>query len=203
MKITKSKSTLKLKLQVVISEGNCPISETLIYMFLRSSGSSLGRLTNSTCMWMLFCCMFIKLFKSQMSRSCFTDTSPQHQKLLEDVESWIEPGAQADTGDACLLNPDYYTNATQKNTLTIAGVSDVPMDIVGGVRIARHDLCSTHEEADIVITEHAISCSLSGKCVHVVCYGTDVFVLLVHFYHIKCRGRNYRYRCHCNSTQRT
>ena len=32
-----------------------------------------------------------------------------------------------------LLNPDYYTNATQKNTLTIAGVSDVPMDIVGGV----------------------------------------------------------------------
>ena len=78
----------------------------------------------------------------------------------------------------------------QKNTLTIAGVSDVPMDIVGGVWIARHDLCSTHEEADIVITEHAISCSLSGRCVHVVCYGTDVFVLFVHFYHIKCRGRN-------------
>ena len=89
-----------------------------------------------------------------------------------------------------LLNPDYYTNATQKNTLTTAGVSDVPMDIVGGVRIARHDLCSIHEEADIVITEHAISCSLSGECVHVVCYGTDVLVLLVHFYHIKCRGRN-------------
>ena len=89
-----------------------------------------------------------------------------------------------------LLNSDYYTNATQKNTLTTTGVTDVPMDIVGGVRIARHDLCSTHEEADIVITEHAISCSLSGKCVHVVCYGTDVLVLLVHFYHIKCRGRN-------------
>ena len=88
-----------------------------------------------------------------------------------------------------MLNSDYYTNATQK-TLTIAGVSDVPMDIVGGVLIARHDLCSTHEEADIVITEHAISCSLSGKCVHVVCYGTDVLVLLVHFYHITCRGRN-------------
>ena len=61
----------------------------------------------------------------------------------------------------------------------------MPMDIVGGVRIARHDLCSTHEEADIAITEHAISCSLSGKCVHAVCYGTDVLVLLVHFYHIK------------------
>ena len=30
MKITKSKSTLKQKLQVVISEGNCPIPEVLI-----------------------------------------------------------------------------------------------------------------------------------------------------------------------------
>ena len=31
IKITKSKSTLKLKLQVVISDGNCPIPATLIY----------------------------------------------------------------------------------------------------------------------------------------------------------------------------
>ena len=30
MKITKSKSTLKLELQVVISEDNCPVPETLI-----------------------------------------------------------------------------------------------------------------------------------------------------------------------------
>lgn len=59
------------------------------------------------------------------------------------------------------------------------------MEIVGGVRIDWHDLCPTHEEADIVITQHAISCSLSGKCVHVVCDDIDVLVLLVHFYHIK------------------
>ena len=31
MKITNSKSTLKLKFQVVISERNCPIPETVIY----------------------------------------------------------------------------------------------------------------------------------------------------------------------------
>jgi len=30
MKIMKSKSSMKLKLQVVISEGNCPIPETVI-----------------------------------------------------------------------------------------------------------------------------------------------------------------------------
>ena len=46
-----------------------------------------------------------------------------------------------------------YINAKWKHTLTIiAGVSDVPVEIVGGVRIDWHDLFSTHEEADILIT---------------------------------------------------
>ena len=72
----------------------------------------------------------------------------------------------------------------------IAGVSDVPVEIVGGVRINRRDLCSAHEEADIIITQHAIMSSLSGKSVRVMCKDTDVFVLLVHFYHIKCRCSN-------------
>ena len=36
-----------------------------------------------------------------MSLSYLTNTSPQHQELHEDAESWIQPGAQADTGDAC------------------------------------------------------------------------------------------------------
>ena len=153
-------------------------------MFLRSSGSSLGRLTNSTCMWMYFCCFFIKLFKSPMSLSCLTNTSPQHQELHEDAENWIKrvykltpempapakPVILTNTKNKIqliamlvegLLNSDYYTNTTQKHTLMCAGVSDVPPEIVGSVRIARNDLRSTHEEEDIVITQHAISCSLS------------------------------------------
>ena len=47
------------------------------------------------------------------------------------------------------------------------------------MRIDHRDLCSTHEEADILITQHAISLSLLGKSVRVVCDDTDVFVLLV------------------------
>ena len=161
-------------------------------MFLRSSGSSLGCLTNSTCMWMPFCCLFIKLFESQMSLSCLTDTSPTAPRISRECRELDQTGAQADTGDACSnqtshthyseaknkiqlnamlvegpLNSDYYTNATQKHTPTTAVVvvSDVPVDIVDGVRIDQHDLCSPHEEADIIITQRAISCSLSGKCV--------------------------------------
>ena len=34
-----------------------------------------------------------------------------------------------------LVNSDYYTNATQQHTLTIAGVSDVPVEIFGDVKI--------------------------------------------------------------------
>ncbi|KAK2157857.1 hypothetical protein NP493_1847g00000 [Ridgeia piscesae] len=107
--------------------------------------------------------------------------------ILTNTKNKIQLNAMLVEG---LLNTDYYTKPTQKHTLTIAGVSDVPVEIVCGVRIDRHDVCSTHEEADIVITQHAIACSLSGKCVRVVCDHTDVFVLLVHFYHIMCSGRN-------------
>ena len=89
-----------------------------------------------------------------------------------------------------LLDSDYYTNATPNHTLTIAGISDVPVEIASGVRIDRRDLCSTHEEADILFTQHAISLSLLGKTVRVVCDDTDMFVLLVHFYNSKCKGAN-------------
>ena len=46
---------------------------------------------------------------------------------------------------AGLLDSDYYTNATPNHTLTIAGVSDVTVEIASGVKIDRRDLCSTHE----------------------------------------------------------
>jgi len=39
----------------------------------------------------------------------------------------------------------------------------------------------SHEEADILITQHAISLSLLGKSIRVVCDDTNVFVLLIHF----------------------
>ncbi|KAK2185591.1 hypothetical protein NP493_230g00030 [Ridgeia piscesae] len=115
--------------------------------------------------------------------------APTKPVILTNAKNNIQLNAMLVEGP---LNSDYYTNAIQKHTLTTAVVvvSDVPVDIVGGVRIDQHDLCSTYEEADIILTQRAISCSLSGKCVRIVCDDTDVLVLLAHFYHIKCRGRN-------------
>ena len=85
-----------------------------------------------------------------------------------------------------ILDPGYFTEAT----LAIAGVCDVPVEIAGGLRIDIHDLRSTHEEADILIAQHAISLSLLGKYVRVVCDDTDVFVLLVHYYNSRCKCSN-------------
>ena len=42
----------------------------------------------------------------------------------------------------CIIEPGYFTEATQTRTVTNAGVHDVPVEITGGPRIYRHDLCS-------------------------------------------------------------
>ncbi|KAK2192636.1 hypothetical protein NP493_27g02034 [Ridgeia piscesae] len=89
--------------------------------------------------------------------------APAKAVILTNTKNKIQLNAMLVEG---LLNSDYNTNATQNDhTLTTAGVSDVPVEIVDGVRIDQHDLCSTHEEADIITTQRAISGSLSSKCV--------------------------------------
>ena len=72
-----------------------------------------------------------------------------------------------------MLDPGYFTEATQAHAPTIAGVHDVPVEITGGLMIDRHDLRSTYEEDDIQITQHTISLSLLGKSVRVVCGDTE------------------------------
>ena len=79
--------------------------------------------------------------------------APAKQVVLTNTKNKIQLNAMI-TDD--ILNPCYFTEATQTHTLTIAGVRDVPVEITGGLRIDRHGLYSTHEEADIIIAQHAI-----------------------------------------------
>ena len=78
--------------------------------------------------------------------------APAKPVILTNTKKKIQLNAMLVEGP---LNSDDNTNATQKHTLTTAGVSDVPVEIVDGVRIDQHDLCSTQEEADIIITQRA------------------------------------------------
>ncbi len=54
--------------------------------------------------------------------------------------------------------------------------------LIWGVRLERRDLSSSHEEADPILVQHAISRCMQGEKVRVVSDDTDVFLFLLHFY---------------------
>ena len=137
--------------------------------------------------------------------------APAKEQVLTNTKNPVEC-------HACRGTSHFYNNATQMHSLVIAGVGDVPVEIDRGVRIDQHDLCSSHEEADIHITQHAIDLRLLGKSVNIVFDNKDVFVLLVHFCNSQFTARiplppppnvhvitsertsSGRYSCHCRST---
>ena len=60
----------------------------------------------------------------------------------------------------------------------------MPTQVSRGCKLPRLDLASTHEEADIIITQQAIHLAKEdeGSLIRVVCDDTDVFALLVYFF---------------------
>ena len=62
--------------------------------------------------------------------------APAKQVVLTNTKNEIQLNAMLIEG---ILDPGYFTEATQTHTLTIAGVRDVLVEINGGLRIDRHD----------------------------------------------------------------
>ena len=77
-----------------------------------------------------------------------------------------------------LMDEYFYKEATKRNTLVIAGYKDEAIKILGAI-LREEGLISSHEEADTIIAQHAISSYKEGKTVHVI--ADDVLVLLTHF----------------------
>ena len=63
--------------------------------------------------------------------------APAKRVVLANTKNKIQLNAMFTEG---ILDPGYFTEATQPHTLTIAGVRDVPVEITGGLRIDRHVL---------------------------------------------------------------
>ena len=76
MNVATSKSTLKHKLQVTISERNCPISDTMIFGVYALLWVITWRLVNCGSTWTPLRRSSIKLYDAQMSSSCLIGTSP-------------------------------------------------------------------------------------------------------------------------------
>ena len=54
-----------------------------------------------------------------------------------------------------------------------------------GKSVERDDLTNTHEEADnIIIHQLKVAIGEGTQCVKIICDHTDVFVLLMHYYHL-------------------
>lgn len=113
--------------------------------------------------------------------------TPAKQVILANTKNKIQLNAFLVTS---ILDTHFCTSATQKHTLTIAGVYDIPIEITTGIKINNSDLRSTHEEADILITQHAIHSACLEKSVRVISDDTDVFVLLVHYHDSMCKEKS-------------
>ena len=69
------------------------------------------------------------------------------------------------------------------HSLIITGPHEVPEEIKMGIKIARNDMKTFHEEADVIMTNQAINLAKGRSPVTVISDDTDVFLLLLHFSH--------------------
>ena len=163
MNVDTSKSTLKHKRQVTISERNCPISDTMIYdvsVLLWVITWPSGKLRVYVDAFKAFVhqdlrranviLVFDRYFPNSINTFTRTQRSgssrvykltpdmqaPAKQVVLTNTKNKIQLNAMLTEGN---LDPGYFTKATQTHTITIAGVHDVPVEITGGLRIDRHD----------------------------------------------------------------
>ena len=66
-----------------------------------------------------------------------------------------------------LLDPGFYSQTTSQNSLIIAGVTDVSVEITYDLKIIRPDLSSSHEEANVIIAQLAVAMSM--RINHFIC----------------------------------
>ena len=82
------------------------------------------------------------------------------------------------------LEPEFLklTEAFE-HKLTLVGVEDHQIEIYKSTVIRRRDIVFKHAEADLGVAQHAILSSLENQNVTTVTDDTDIFALLIHFYH--------------------
>ena len=79
---------------------------------------------------------------------------------------------------------DFHRKNTQKHKLVISGQDKSPVEIsCGGVVILRHDIATTHEEADSIIVQQVMQVAVNEhKHVTILADDTDVYALLLYHY---------------------
>ena len=76
------------------------------------------------------------------------------------------------------------TSMKESPSVLITGSSPTPIEVKHGIAIARDDIRTTHEEADLIMVQQAYQSVLNHitEIVSVISDDTGVFVVLLHFY---------------------
>ena len=70
-----------------------------------------------------------------------------------------------------------------RKKLVITFQSECPVQVHLGIKTLRHDMSTTHEEADVIIPQQVKTAIEEGAtCVKFISHDIHVFVLLLHFY---------------------
>ena len=71
----------------------------------------------------------------------------------------------------------------QTHTLVVVGSDQIPVDILKGAVRKRHELTTTHQEADTIIILQVAR--VEAGSVLVIADDTYIFILLLHFCHLE------------------
>ena len=151
LSISKSKSPLKHKLQVTISERNCPISDTMTYDV-------------SALVWVI------------------TWPSGKLGVYVDAFKAFVHQALRR--ADVILVFDRYFPNSINTFTRTQRSGSSRVYKLTPDAQVPAKQVVL------ILIAQHAMSLSLLGESVSVVCDDTVVFGLLVHYYNSRCKCSN-------------
>ncbi|MES9884531.1 MAG: hypothetical protein ABW185_27110 [Sedimenticola sp.] len=208
MRITNTKSTLKRKLQVDVTErafeqpdvvvvDGCAVMWTIhwpvkgtVKEYVDNFCSHIYKLVLQNDVYLVFDRYFQHSIKNVTRRSRAGSLGTRHHKLGLNTPLPAQKVALSVTENKvqlidiiCEQLLENGKNYTDKHKLVVTGQNNVPVQIKGNDVLHLDSLQTTHEEADVIIVQQVVHLASSGTDhIRVVCDDTDVFVLLCHHY---------------------
>ena len=209
MRITSSKSTLKKKLQVEVSNRTSSQAECIVLDgcavlwviawpdrgvvqdFVKNVLTYVTGYLQTADTYLVFDRYYSKSIK-QITRTARMgkNASRRHQLSLDTTLPMkkvcltvTENKVQLISIICKYLSKNRHLLPHNGRSLVVTGGEPTPIELCNGIMTERPDLRTSHEEADVIIIQQVVHLAETGKkTINVIADDTDVFVLLAHFY---------------------
>lgn len=206
MRIGKSKSTLKRKLQIETSSrgihgdvqilDGCALLWTVYWPasgtvqdFASSFSSSVCRRLRESDVYLIFDRYHEFSIKTGTRTARKQGASRVHQLSMNTVLPAQNVALTVTENKLQLIHhiTEYLIRMTSDrgftNRLVVTSKDATPVEVTNGQVIQRHDLKNNHEEADVIIVHQMLAAAANGaRNISIICDDTDVFLLLSYFY---------------------